>query len=165
MVAKERRTWEEWVMMTLVSMPAGLGAGWFPCRAFLRSWAARFWRFARTRAWRDGIDVRSAPQRDGAAGELRPSLALDLIEEMRPVIVDATVIRLVRTNQITLANFTSTEEHGCRLDDAGRRAFLSGYERRMLTLVHHPAEGRRIPWRHALNAQARRIAAVIAGRA
>ena len=32
----------------------------------------------------------------------RPSLALDLIEEVRPV-VDATVVRLVRTSQVTPA--------------------------------------------------------------
>lgn len=93
----------------------------------------------------------------------RSSLALDLIEEMRPVLVDAIVIRLVRTGQITPANFTTTAEHGCRLDPPGRRAFLAAHERRMLTLVHHPAERRRISWRHALAVQARGVAAVIAG--
>jgi CRISPR-associated protein Cas1 len=55
----------------------------------------------------------------------RPSLALDLIEEVRPVVVDATVIRLARTGQVSPASFTLTAEHGCRLDDAGRRAFLA----------------------------------------
>jgi CRISPR-associated protein Cas1 len=86
-----------------------------------------------------------------------------LIEEVRPVIVDATVVRLVRTKQVTPANFTITAEHGCRLDDIGRRTFLGAFERRMLTLVHHPVEGRRIAWRHALVAQARQLAAVFAG--
>ena len=94
----------------------------------------------------------------------RPSLALDLIEEVRPVIVDATVVRLARTRQVTPASFTLTAEHGCRLDDAGRRAFLEAFERRMLTLVHHPLEARRIAWRQALAAQARQLSAVIAGR-
>jgi CRISPR-associated protein Cas1 len=94
----------------------------------------------------------------------RPSLALDLIEEVRPVIVDATVVRLVRTSQVTPASFTLTAEHGCRLDDTGRRAFLGAFERRMLTLVHHPGEGRRIAWRQALVAQARQLAAVLAER-
>jgi CRISP-associated protein Cas1 len=91
----------------------------------------------------------------------RPSLALDLIEEVRPVVVDATVVRLVRTSQVTPASFTLTAEHGCRLDPASRRAFLEAFERRMLTLVHHPGEGRRISWRHALVAQARQLAAVL----
>ncbi len=94
----------------------------------------------------------------------RPSLALDLIEELRPVVVDATVIRLARTGQITPMNFTLTDDQGCRLDDHGRRTFLEAYERRMLTLVHHPAEKRRIPWRHVMLAQARTLAAVLTGR-
>jgi hypothetical protein len=34
----------------------------------------------------------------------------------------------------------------------------------MLTLVHHPVEGRRIAWRQVLVAQARQLAAVLAGR-
>lgn len=93
----------------------------------------------------------------------RPSLALDLIEEVRPVLADAVVVRLVRTVQITPADFT-TGETGCRLDDAARRKFLAAYEQRMLTLVHHTAEGRRVPWRQAMHAQARRLAAVFESR-
>ncbi len=50
------------------------------------------------------------------------------------------------------------------LDDAARRAFLGAFERRMLTLVHHPVEARRIAWRQALVAQARQLSAVIAER-
>jgi CRISPR-associated protein Cas1 len=95
----------------------------------------------------------------------RPSLALDLIEEVRPVVVDAMVVRLTRTRQVTPASFTITAEQGCRLDDPSRRAFLSAYERRMLTLVHHPAERRRISWRQVLHVQARLIAAVLDERA
>lgn len=95
----------------------------------------------------------------------RPSLALDLIEELRPVIVDAVVIRLIRTEAIRPEHFTMTQDKGCRMDDLGRRTYLAAYERRMLTLVHHPAEGRRISWRQAMIVQARRIAAVLEGRA
>jgi CRISPR-associated protein Cas1 len=94
----------------------------------------------------------------------RPSLALDLMEELRPVIVDAVVVRPTRTGEVTPANFTQTPEQGCRLDVPGRRAFLAGYERRMLTLVHHPIEGRRISWRHTLDVQARLIGAVLTAR-
>ncbi|RKN33826.1 CRISPR-associated endonuclease Cas1 [Micromonospora musae] len=56
----------------------------------------------------------------------RPSLALDLVEGLRPVVVDAMVVRLVRTGQVTPMNFALTEDRGCRLDDHGRRAFLNG---------------------------------------
>jgi CRISP-associated protein Cas1 len=93
----------------------------------------------------------------------RPSLALDLIEEFRPVLIDATVIRLTRTGQLTPADFTTTDL-GCRMTDDARRTFLAAYETRMLTLVHHPAEQRRIPWRQALAAQAHQISGVLTDR-
>jgi CRISPR-associated protein Cas1 len=95
----------------------------------------------------------------------RPSLALDLIEELRPVVVDATVIRLARVGQVTPGDFITNDEDGCRLTDPARRLFLSAYEQRMLTLVFHPVEGRRLPWRQVLAAQARQVAAVLTGRA
>jgi CRISP-associated protein Cas1 len=95
----------------------------------------------------------------------RPSLALGLIEELRPVVVDATVVRLARVGQVTPADFTVTDEDGCRMTVPTRRAFLAAYEQRMLTLVFHPAEGRRLPWRQVLAAQARQVAAVLTGRA
>jgi CRISPR-associated protein Cas1 len=93
----------------------------------------------------------------------RPSLALDLIEEVRPVIADAVVVRLVRTGQMSPADFTTTD-NGCRMDDPARRRFLTGYEKRMLTLVHHTTEQRRISWRQVLYTQARRLGAVFEGR-
>jgi CRISP-associated protein Cas1 len=93
----------------------------------------------------------------------RPSLALDLMEEFRPVLIDSTVVRLTRTGQVTPADFTTTDG-ACRMIDTARRAFLTAFETRMLTLAHHLAEQRRIPWRHALAAQARQIAGVITGR-
>lgn len=44
------------------------------------------------------------------------------------------------------------------------RVFLAAYEKRMLTLAHHPNAGRRASYRTALAVQARHLAAVITGR-
>ncbi|MEV5451452.1 hypothetical protein [Streptomyces sp. NPDC052535] len=44
------------------------------------------------------------------------------------------------------------------------RVFLDAYEKRMLTLAHHPHAGRRTSYRTALTVQARHLAAVITGR-
>ena len=41
------------------------------------------------------------------------------------------------------------------MDDAARVLFLERYERRMLTLMTHPATGRRVSYRVALGLQAR----------
>lgn len=96
----------------------------------------------------------------------RPSLALDLIEEFRPVIVDHLVIRLCTSGRVSPADFTADEDGrtGCRMDRATLRTFLAAYENRMLTLAHHPNAGRRTSYRTALAVQARHLAAVITGR-
>ncbi|ODA69832.1 CRISPR-associated endonuclease Cas1 [Streptomyces sp. AVP053U2] len=96
----------------------------------------------------------------------RPSLALDLIEEFRPVIVDHTVIRLCTSGKLSPAGFTTDDENGrgCRMDRDTLRTFLDAYEKRMLTLAHHPHAGRRTSYRTALTVQARHLSAVITGR-
>lgn len=96
----------------------------------------------------------------------RPSLALDLIEEFRPVIVDSLVVRLLATGQLSPGDFTVDETggKGCRMNDAARKTFLAAYERRMLTLAHHPWAGRKTSYRAALTLQARLLAAVLDGR-
>jgi len=99
-----------------------------------------------------------------AAGWGRPSLALDLIEEFRPLVVDITVTRLARTGQISPSDFIISDQDGCRMNSSTRDLFLGAYERRMLTLVSHPATDHRVSYRTALLAQARAVAHWIAGR-
>ncbi|GAA3820773.1 CRISPR-associated endonuclease Cas1 [Streptomyces chiangmaiensis] len=96
----------------------------------------------------------------------RPSLALDLVEEFRPVIVDHLVIGLCTASKVSPAGFATDEsgERGCRMDRDTLRTFLAAYERRMLTAAHHPTTGRRVSYRTALTVQARHLANVITGR-
>lgn len=84
-----------------------------------------------------------------------PALALDLIEEFRPLIADQVATGLLRSGLLTADSFTDDEGAGCRMDNAARVLFLERYERRMLTLMTHPATGRRVSYRVALGLQAR----------
>jgi CRISP-associated protein Cas1 len=68
-----------------------------------------------------------------------------------------SALDLVRTRQVTPADFTNTEATTGQLDDSARRRFLAAYEKRMLTLVHHADENRRIPWRQLLYALRRGV--------
>lgn len=88
----------------------------------------------------------------------RPSLALDLMEEWRPVIVDSVVLRIIATDQLEPTDFTYDPQTGCRLTDKSRRALLEGYERRMLTRVSSGQAGIREPYRRLLVRQARQLA-------
>ncbi|MGI8815024.1 MAG: CRISPR-associated endonuclease Cas1 [Pseudonocardia sp.] len=88
----------------------------------------------------------------------RPALALDLMEEFRPMTVDVAVWRCISTRQIRPEQFTIEPDTGCRMADDARYTFLAAYERRMLTLTSHPGAGRRVSFRVALSIQAKALA-------
>ncbi|MBX3212579.1 MAG: CRISPR-associated endonuclease Cas1 [Labilithrix sp.] len=84
----------------------------------------------------------------------RPALALDLMEEFRPIIADSTVITAVNNGVVGPSDFI-THATGVALRSAGRRRFLLAYERRMDQLVTHPVFGYRVSYRRVLEVQAR----------
>lgn len=64
----------------------------------------------------------------------RPSLALDLMEELRPLVVDQVVLAAARSGALQETHGRSEPGRaGVLLTKAGREAVLDGYERRMLT--------------------------------
>lgn len=92
----------------------------------------------------------------------RPSLALDLIEEFRPLIVDAAVVNAVRRGTLTASDFRSDERNGgILLTENGRRKYLAALETRMLEVFTHLPTGRRASYRRAIFLQARQIAAAV----
>lgn len=88
----------------------------------------------------------------------RPSLALDVMEELRPAVVDALVIATFNRRRISVEDFEHSEEGGkpiALLTDDARKRFLALYEQRMLTGIEHLS--RQMNYRAALHAQARQI--------
>jgi CRISPR-associated protein Cas1 len=92
----------------------------------------------------------------------RPSLALDLMEEFRPLIVDSSVMTAFNTGMLGLEDF-EIGASGCLLRDTGRRRFIRGYEARMDQLSTHPLLGYRVSWRTMLRLQARLLARWLRG--
>ncbi|MDX2090368.1 MAG: CRISPR-associated endonuclease Cas1 [Kofleriaceae bacterium] len=92
----------------------------------------------------------------------RPSLALDLMEEFRPIIADSTVISAINNGVVEAADFTS-HPTGVALRPAGRRNFILAYERRMDQLVTHPVFGYRVSYRRVLEVQARLLGRFLMG--
>ena len=91
----------------------------------------------------------------------RPCLALDLIEEFRPLIVDAVVLRCLSTGLVRFEEFETTPDKGCRMNARARQAFLAAYERRMLTVFTHEPTGRRVSYRVGMGLQARALARAV----
>lgn len=103
----------------------------------------------------------------GAAAYGRPALALDLMEEFRPIIVDSVVLSLVNKRMVTVKDFESApgqkEGGGIYLSRRGRRVFFEQYVHRLNTTVFHPLAGRALSYQRALEVQARQLARVILG--
>lgn len=92
----------------------------------------------------------------------RPSLALDLAEPFRPLVADSTVLTLVNNGEVSPASFIR-RGGGVAMTDAGRRAVIGAFERRMDTLVTHPIFGYRVSYRRVLEVQARLLARTLLG--
>lgn len=92
----------------------------------------------------------------------KPALALDLMEEFRPVIAASVVLTLLNKQILTPADFE--EELGAyRLTAAGRRQFYQQWEARLETVIRHPTFNYRVTYRRALELQARLIARWLQG--
>jgi CRISPR-associated protein Cas1 len=92
----------------------------------------------------------------------RPSLALDLAEEFRPLISDSTALTLINNEMIGAGDFVHRGP-ACAMKDQARRRVIETYEARMETLITHPLFGYSVSYRRVLEVQARLLARVVAG--
>ncbi|MBI4744480.1 MAG: CRISPR-associated endonuclease Cas1 [Actinobacteria bacterium] len=68
----------------------------------------------------------------------RPSIALDLIEEYRPIIVDSIVLMVANKRLLSPADFyKSDEDDAVLIADEARKIFLEQYEKRMNTTFQY----------------------------
>jgi CRISPR-associated protein Cas1 len=75
----------------------------------------------------------------------RPSLALDLMEELRPVLVDRFVLSLINTRQVKPDQFVFKETGAVLMDDDLRKTVLSAWQKRKQEVIDHPFIGEKIP--------------------
>jgi CRISPR-associated protein Cas1 len=76
----------------------------------------------------------------------RPSLALDLMEELRPVFGDRLALSLVNRKQVTGKGFTQKESGGILMDDDTRKAVLTFWQERKKEEIIHPYLKERVPF-------------------
>ena len=92
----------------------------------------------------------------------RPALALDLMEEFRPLIVDSVVLTLLNNRMLTPDDFI-VELGAYRLNKEPRRVFLTRFEERLNEEVAHPVFGYKVKYRRCIELQARLIAKYLTG--
>jgi CRISPR-associated protein Cas1 len=92
----------------------------------------------------------------------RPALALDLMEEFRPLVVDSAVLTAVNTGMVSTSSFVRSAG-GCAMTAAGRKDFIRAYESRLDQVVTHPMFGYRCSWRSVIRVQARLLSRWLRG--
>lgn len=93
-----------------------------------------------------------------ADDEDRPSLALDLLEEFRPLIADQVVLNAARIGELRAdSGWTEEGRPGILLTKAARTSLLAGYERRMLQMTRGALPGFAGTLRRHLYRQAERL--------
>ena len=115
----------------------------------------------------------------------RPSMALDLVEEFRPVIVDSLVLQVVNRRMISPRDFRGApageadgeddeEEQPSRSDRPGQGVYLTDewrkrwvqlYEERVNEVVAYPLPGERTSYRRIFSRQAESMARLVTGEA
>ena len=94
----------------------------------------------------------------------RPALALDLMEEFRPLIADSVAISLVNRGEVRHSDFIHSAS-GVFLNEQGRRAFWECWFRRMDTEVSHPVFGYKMSYRRMIEVQTRQLWRFVKGEA
>lgn len=94
----------------------------------------------------------------------RPSLALDLEEEFRPVIVDTLVLAIVRQRLLEPSDFEQEAAGRVVMSDDARRFFLARYQERRLVKVRHPQWEQNLTYGQCLERQAQHLARCFLGR-
>lgn len=76
----------------------------------------------------------------------RISLALDLMEELRPALADRFVLSQINSRMIRPEHFVRKESGAWLMTDDGRRAFLSAWQQKKQEHITHPFLNEKIPW-------------------
>lgn len=97
-----------------------------------------------------------------SAGRNKPALALDLMEEMRPLVADSCVLWAINNGELHEGDVRD-DLGTMRLTERGRKALIAAYERRVGSEFRHPHFEYRVTWRRAMEIQARMFLAVVMG--
>ena len=93
----------------------------------------------------------------------RPSLALDLMEELRSYLADRLALTLINRRQLTSSHFEKALGGSVSLNDDGRKNVLVAYQKRKADEIQHPVVQQRAPIGLIPHLQARLLARHLRG--
>ncbi len=93
----------------------------------------------------------------------RTSLALDLMEELRPVLADRFILTLINTKAIQAVHFEKQKDNAVLLNDDGRKVFFNAWQNHKKETITHPYLKEKIEWGLVPYVQALLLARTIRG--
>jgi CRISPR-associated protein Cas1 len=119
-----------------------------------------------------GHDCRSALEAHGLDPQVgflhadrpgRASLALDLMEELRPALADRLALSLVNRGQLRADDFVVEEAGAVRMTENARKRVLVAWQERKRDELRHPFLGETAPWGLVAHLQAQLLARHLRG--
>lgn len=93
----------------------------------------------------------------------RASLALDMMEELRPALADRFVLSLINRREVSPAGFSTQENGAVVMDGDTRKAVLAAWQARKQENILHPYLAEKIPWGLVAYVQALLLARFLRG--
>jgi CRISPR-associated protein Cas1 len=95
-------------------------------------------------------------------GYRRYSLALDIAEIFKPLLVDRTIFRLTNRKEIKPLHFEKKLK-GCFLKDPGKKTFIKSYEEKLKDTIKHRVLKKQVSYQHLIRLECYKIAKYILG--
>jgi CRISP-associated protein Cas1 len=95
-------------------------------------------------------------------GFRRFSLALDLAEIFKPVLVDRTIFRLLNKKEIQENDF-DLKMKGCLLKESGKKVYVRAWEERINETFKHPVLNRSVSYKHLIKLECYKLSKHLLG--
>jgi CRISPR-associated protein Cas1 len=95
-------------------------------------------------------------------GARRYSLALDLSEIFKPLLVDRTIFSVLNKKQLQAGDFRQEMNH-CVLKDSARKVFVQAFEDRLKETFKHRRLGRNVSYRHLVKLECYKLSKHLLG--
>ena len=95
-------------------------------------------------------------------GTRRYSLALDLAEIFKPILVDRTIFRIVNKSEIKQNDFIF-ELNSCLLKDSGKKIFLNAYEEHLSETIQHRELKKKVSYKYLIRLECYKLAKHVLG--
>lgn len=95
-------------------------------------------------------------------GERRYSLALDMAEIFKPLLVDRTIFKLLNKKSLQAKDFDTQVNH-IRLKEAGKKKFIQDWESRLGETIQHRKLNRKVSYKHLVKLECYKLAKHVMG--